>query len=58
MDLYGLMSDFFISGKLEKSINSSFTTLILKVENPNEISNFRPICLVSSLYKIVSKVLS
>ncbi|KAH1064348.1 hypothetical protein J1N35_029335 [Gossypium stocksii] len=29
-----------------------------EVENPVEISDFRPICLVSSLYKIVSKVLS
>ncbi|XP_040947382.1 uncharacterized protein [Gossypium hirsutum] len=58
-DLFRLMHDiFFISGKLEKSINSSFITLIPKVENPNEILDFRPICLVSSLYKIVSKVLS
>ncbi|KAA3478413.1 LINE-1 reverse transcriptase isogeny [Gossypium australe] len=57
-DLFGLMSEFFIIGKLEKSINSSFITLIPKVENPIDISDFRPICLVSSLYKIVSKVLS
>ncbi|KAA3485560.1 DExH-box ATP-dependent RNA helicase DExH10-like [Gossypium australe] len=35
-------------GKLEKNINSSFIQLISK----------RPICLVSSLYKIVAKVLS
>ncbi|KAH1040320.1 hypothetical protein J1N35_042063 [Gossypium stocksii] len=57
-DLFGLISEFFTTEKLEKSINSSFITLIPKVENPIEISNFRPICLVSSLYKIVSKVLS
>ncbi|KAH1122970.1 hypothetical protein J1N35_006130 [Gossypium stocksii] len=57
-DLLGLMSDFFTFEKLEKSINSSFITLIPKVENPTEISKFRPIYLVSSLYKIVSKVLS
>ncbi|KAK5802316.1 hypothetical protein PVK06_029904 [Gossypium arboreum] len=57
-DLLGLMSDFFTFGKLEKSINSSFIILIPKVENPTKISEFRPICLVSSLYKIVSKVLS
>ncbi|KAK5834293.1 hypothetical protein PVK06_018170 [Gossypium arboreum] len=31
---------------------------LFEVENPTEISEFRPICLVSSLYKIVSKVLS
>lgn len=40
------------------TINSSFIALIPKSENPNEISDFRPICLVSSLYKIVANVLS
>lgn len=55
-DLYGMMSDFFRTGKLEKSMNSSFIALIPKTENPNEIADFRPICLVSSLYKIVAKV--
>ncbi|KAA3489170.1 putative Transposon TX1 [Gossypium australe] len=58
LDLLGVMSDFFTSRKLDKSINSSFITLIPKVENPTEISEIKPICLVSSLYKIVSKVLS
>ncbi|KAH1046042.1 hypothetical protein J1N35_036826 [Gossypium stocksii] len=57
-DLFEVMSEFFTSGKLEKSINSSFITLILKVENPIGTLDFRPICLVSSSYKIVSKVLS
>ncbi|KAA3476450.1 reverse transcriptase [Gossypium australe] len=33
-------------------------TLIPKIENSSEIADFRPICLVSSLYKIVAKVLS
>ncbi|KAA3463549.1 LINE-1 reverse transcriptase isogeny [Gossypium australe] len=55
-DLFKVMSDFFTFGKLEKSINSSFITLTPTVENPIEISEFRPIFLVSSLYKIVSKV--
>ncbi|KAA3488096.1 LINE-1 reverse transcriptase isogeny [Gossypium australe] len=51
-DLFEAMSDFFTSGKLKKSINSSFITLIPKVENPTEISEFRPICLVSSLTRL------
>ncbi|TYJ12132.1 hypothetical protein E1A91_A11G327600v1, partial [Gossypium mustelinum] len=58
MDLFGLMTDFLISEKLEKSINLSFITLIPNMESPNEILDFRPICMVSSLYKIVAKVLS
>ncbi|KAK8327880.1 hypothetical protein V6Z11_A11G212100 [Gossypium hirsutum] len=57
-DLFEMMVKFFNSGKLEKSINSSFIALIPKNDNPQDISEFRPICLVSSLYKIVAKVLA
>ncbi|KAK5784830.1 hypothetical protein PVK06_039369 [Gossypium arboreum] len=53
-----MMVKFFNSGKLEKSINSSFIVLIPKNDNPQDISEFRPICLVSSLFKIVAKVLA
>lgn len=48
---------FFKNEKLEKSINSSFIALIPKTEFPNDISNFRLICLVGSLYKILVGVL-
>ncbi|TYG88300.1 hypothetical protein ES288_A12G011200v1 [Gossypium darwinii] len=57
-DLFRMMTDFYWSSKLERSINCSFIALILKMENPSEIADFRPICLVSSLYKIVAKILS
>ncbi|TYJ48346.1 hypothetical protein E1A91_A01G055500v1, partial [Gossypium mustelinum] len=57
-DVFRMMSDFYRTGKMEKSINCSFISLIPKTYNPNEIANFHPICLVSSLYKIVAKVLS
>ncbi|TYJ47336.1 hypothetical protein E1A91_A02G182400v1, partial [Gossypium mustelinum] len=57
-DVFRMMSDFHRIGKLEKSINCSFIVLIPKTDNPNKIADFRPICLVSSLYKIVAKVLS
>lgn len=57
-DVFRMMSDFHRTGKLEKSINCSFIALIPKTDNPNEIADFRPICLVSSLYKIVAKVLA
>ncbi|XP_016723758.1 uncharacterized protein [Gossypium hirsutum] len=52
------MAEFYKTGKLERNINSSFIARIPKNENPNDIPKFRPICLVSSLYKIVAKVLS
>ncbi|KAH1114716.1 hypothetical protein J1N35_008094 [Gossypium stocksii] len=53
-----MLQEFYSTGKLERSSNSSFITLILKNKNPIDISEFRTICLVSSLYKIVAKVLS
>nr|GEV65610.1 RNA-directed DNA polymerase, eukaryota [Tanacetum cinerariifolium] len=37
--------------------NSSFITLIPKVPNANMVKDFRPISLIGSLYKVISKVL-
>ncbi|XP_028056846.1 uncharacterized protein LOC114260849 [Camellia sinensis] len=37
---------------------SSFITLIPKKENPSDLGDYRPISLVSSIYKILAKVLS
>ncbi|KAH1033486.1 hypothetical protein J1N35_045660 [Gossypium stocksii] len=56
-DLFEMLREFYITGKLERSINLSFIVLIPKNENLIRISEFRTICLVSSLYKIVAKVL-
>ncbi|XP_058755939.1 uncharacterized protein LOC131629160 [Vicia villosa] len=43
--------------KLVKSISSAFIALIPKNQNPQDLSEYRPICLVGSLYKILSKML-
>ncbi|CAL5323657.1 unnamed protein product [Camellia sinensis] len=52
------LRDFHARSKLSYGINSSFITLILKTDNPIGLSDFRPISLVGSLYKILSKVLA
>lgn len=57
-DLFEMMGKFYLTRKLERNINSSFIALLSKNENSNDIFEFRPICLVSSLYKIVEKALS
>ncbi|KAH1073879.1 hypothetical protein J1N35_026207 [Gossypium stocksii] len=57
-DLFVMIAKFFNTRKLEKSINSSFIALIPKNDNPQDISELRPINLVSPLYKIVAKFLS
>lgn len=50
--------EFYKTGKLERRFNSTFIAFIPKNDNPKDIFEFRPICLVSSLYKIVANVLS
>ena len=42
----------------ERSLNASFFTLIPKKSNAFNIKDFRPISLVGSVYKLLSKVLA
>ncbi|KAL4308915.1 hypothetical protein GQ457_01G015960 [Hibiscus cannabinus] len=49
----------FHAGTLvDVSINHSFISLIPKVSTPEKVDDFRPISLVGSLYKILTRVLS
>ncbi|CAL5336186.1 unnamed protein product [Camellia sinensis] len=57
-DFMQLFQEFHRNGKLAKGVNSSFITLIPKKKNPLDLSDFRPISLVSSIYKVLAKVLS
>jgi len=52
------MREFHTNGVLPRGSNSSFITLIPKVENPQGLGKFRPISLVGCMYKIVAKVLT
>jgi hypothetical protein len=57
-DIMGFMVEFHRNGKLSRVINSTFIALIPKIDNPNKLNDFRPISLVWSIYKILSKVLA
>ena len=50
--------DFHRTCIFEKSLNATFLCLIPKKTNAINIKDFRPISLVGSLYKLLSKVLA
>jgi hypothetical protein len=57
-DFMAIFSEFHEQGKFVNCINSTFIVLILKRHGAKEIKDFRPISLVSGIYKIISKVLA
>jgi hypothetical protein len=57
-DMYKLCQDFFHHQADLKSINHSFITLVPKKDNPESVNDFRPISLLNSSIKMISKLLS
>ncbi|GKB91994.1 RNA-directed DNA polymerase, eukaryota, reverse transcriptase zinc-binding domain protein [Tanacetum coccineum] len=52
------VSDFFSLGEFSSGCNSSFIALIPKFHDAKVVSDFRPISLIGSLYKIITKILA
>lgn len=57
-DVSSFVSEFHQNAILPKGITTSFLALIPKNNHPQTLSEYRPICLISSLYKILSKILA
>ncbi|RVW98458.1 Transposon TX1 uncharacterized 149 kDa protein [Vitis vinifera] len=57
-DLVRVFAEFHRSGIINQSTNASFIILLPKKSLTKKISDFRPISLITSLYKIIAKVLS
>ncbi|GKA81473.1 RNA-directed DNA polymerase, eukaryota, partial [Tanacetum coccineum] len=57
-DISEAVDYFFVKGTFPKGCNSSFITLIPKVLDAKLVSEFRPICLIGCVYKIVTKILA
>lgn len=53
-----VISDFYERGFIDKSSNASFIVLILKKNGVDQVSEFRPINLIGSTYKILEKCLA
>ena len=49
--------DFFKMRKMLKRINKSFIALIPKSSTPRRLTNFRPISLCNTIYKVFAKIL-
>jgi hypothetical protein len=54
----GVLHDFHVRSKFEKSLNATFIALILKKFGAIDVQDFRPISLVSAVYEIIAKVLA
>ena len=57
-DVLAVFKEFYHHSKFEKSLNATFIALIPKKNDASNIRDFKPISLVGSLYKILSKVLA
>ncbi|XP_058733672.1 uncharacterized protein LOC131605316 [Vicia villosa] len=57
-DFINCLSCFHREALLSKAITSSFLTLIPKNSNPLGLNEYRPICLVGCIYKVISKILA
>ena len=58
VDMLCFMAEFFVHGTFPKGCNASFIALIPKVNNSQNLNDYRPISLIGSIYKIVAKVLA
>ncbi|RVW48807.1 putative ribonuclease H protein [Vitis vinifera] len=56
-DLVKVFAEFHRSGIINQSTNASFIVLLPKKSMSRRSSDFRPISLITSLYKIIAKVL-
>ena len=58
LDIMVVLRAFHVFGSFEKSLNATFLALIPKKVGAVEVKDFRPISLVSGLYKILAKILA
>ncbi|KAK2656853.1 hypothetical protein Ddye_009905 [Dipteronia dyeriana] len=57
-DCMMFIHEFYRNGNIVKDLNKIFVALIPKCSNPESMTDFRPISLVSSLYNILAKMLA
>lgn len=56
-DVIGVFKEFHHSGKFVRCLNSTFLVMIIKKGGAKDFKDYRPISLVSNLYKLLQKSL-
>ncbi|KAK9111722.1 hypothetical protein Scep_019241 [Stephania cephalantha] len=56
--IFKMVSNCFITGKIEEEVSKTIITLIPKVDGPKSLNQFRPISLCIVLYKVITKVIA
>ncbi|KAL8513075.1 hypothetical protein ACS0TY_019308 [Phlomoides rotata] len=57
VELKRLMDEFHRNGRIVRGLNTPFIVLIPKKESPQRLDDYRPILLISGVYKIIAKIL-
>ncbi|GJZ67194.1 RNA-directed DNA polymerase, eukaryota [Tanacetum coccineum] len=57
-DVFQAVLEFFESGLIPRGCNASFIALIPKIQDAKLVKDFRPISLIGSIYKIITKILA
>ncbi|GKA78679.1 RNA-directed DNA polymerase, eukaryota, reverse transcriptase zinc-binding domain protein [Tanacetum coccineum] len=57
-DVCDAIKEFFSKGQMLGELNATLITLVLKIQNPQRVSNFRPIACCNVLYKCISKIVT
>lgn len=57
-DVLAFVNEFNSKSRIPKAISTSFLAVIMKLSNPQSLDHYRPICLFSSLYRLLSKLLA
>ena len=57
-DFMDMVNDFYLGNLDIERLNYGVITLVPKVKDANNVKQFRPICLLNIIYKIITKVLT